>query len=177
MIGERFTKAARRAVQGAVEEAQRDKAGQITTAHLMLALLDSPVLAGYDLPRAELEEAFRAARRKGGLSEADTAALRELGIDVDQIVHSVERVMGEGALATGESPRKRRVFRDHLPFDDAMKKTLERSLAEARDLGNGYLGDGHLLLALLSGGGFVPEVLEARGVTYTELRKRVAGTA
>lgn len=177
MIGERFTKEARRAVRDAVEEAQRDNASEIATQHLLLALLDSPALAGYGLRRDELEAAFRSARRKGGLSEADAAALRGLGIDVDRIVESVEQSMGEGALAAGPGRRRRRLFRDHLPLDRATKQTLERSLHEARDLGQSYLGNDHLVLALLSGEGLVTEVLEARGVSYAEVRRRVVERA
>lgn len=175
MIGERFTRAARQAVHDAVVEAERLDAPEIGPEHLALALLDAPVLADFDLPRDEVVDAFAAARRKGGLSEADTEALRRLGIDVDQIVASVERTHGEGALATAPK-RKRRFFGNHLPFTEAAKKTLERSLYEARDLGHGTLGPEHVLLALLAQRGLVAEVLESRGVSYTELRKRVASS-
>lgn len=173
MIGERFTRAARQTVHEAVVQAEQLDAPEIGPEHLALALLDAPVLADFSLPRDEVVEAFAAARRKGGLSEADTEALRRLGIDVDQIVASVERSYGEGALA-GAPRRRRRFFGNHLPFTAAAKKTLERSLIEARDLGHGTLGQEHLLLALLAARGLVAEVLEARGVSYAEVRKRVA---
>ncbi|QFZ23641.1 Clp protease N-terminal domain-containing protein [Saccharothrix syringae] len=173
MIAERFTREARQAVHDAVAEAERLDAPEIGPEHLALALLDAPVLAGFDLPRDEVVEAFAAARRKGGLSEADADALRRLGIDVDQIVASVERAHGEGALAAAPR-RRRRFFGNHLPFTAAAKKTLERSLVEARDLGDNQLRQEHVLLALLAQRGLVAEVLEARGVSYTELRRRVA---
>ncbi|HEX6341619.1 Clp protease N-terminal domain-containing protein [Umezawaea sp.] len=174
MLGERFTKQARRAVLDAAKEAERESVPEVGRTHMLLALLGSPVLAGFDLSREEIEGAFRTARRKGGLSEADAAALRGLGIDVDQIVDSIERSLGEGALATTKTRRKRWLFGEHRPFEPALKKTLERSLVEARDLGHHYLGNEHLVLALLAGGGLVAEVLEARGVTYAEVRKLVA---
>jgi ATP-dependent Clp protease ATP-binding subunit ClpA len=174
MIGERFTRAARQAVHNAVEQAERLDAPEIGPEHLALALLDAPVLADFDLARDEVVEAFAAARRKGGLSDADTDALRRLGIDVDQIVASVERTHGEGAMAGSPTRRRRRFFGNHLPFTAAAKKTLERSLVEARDLGHGTLREEHMLLALLAGRGLVAEVLEARGVTYVEVRKRAA---
>ncbi|MFT7836225.1 Clp protease N-terminal domain-containing protein [Saccharothrix sp. BKS2] len=172
MIAERFTREARQAVHDAVVEAERLDAPEIGPEHLALALLDAPVLAGFDLARDEVVGAFAAARRKGGLSDADAEALRGLGIDVDQIVASVERTHGEGALAAAPK-RRRRFFGNHLPFTAAAKQTLERSLFEARDLGHNTLRQEHVLLALLSQRGLVAEVLGARGVNYVELRKRV----
>ncbi|GAA1280669.1 Clp protease N-terminal domain-containing protein [Saccharothrix xinjiangensis] len=173
MIGERFTREARQAVHDAVVEAERLDAPGIGPEHLALALLDAPVLAEFDLSRDEVVDAFAAARRKGGLSDADAEALRGLGIDVDQIVASVERAHGEGALSAAPK-RKRRFFGNHLPFTADAKKTLERSLFEARDLGHNTLRQEHVLLALLAQRGLVAEVFGARGVSYTELRKRVA---
>jgi ATP-dependent Clp protease ATP-binding subunit ClpA len=173
MIAERFTREARQAVHDAVVEAERLDAPEIGPEHLALALLDAPVLADFDVPRDRVVDAFAAARRKGGLSDADAEALRGLGIDVDLIVASVESAHGEGALATAPK-RKRRFFGNHLPFTAAAKKTLERSLFEARDLGHGTLRTEHVLLALLAQRGLVAEVLGAHGVSYTELRKRVA---
>ncbi|PRY43342.1 Clp protease N-terminal domain-containing protein [Umezawaea tangerina] len=174
MIGERFTREARQAVRDAVKEAERESAPRIGRRHMLLALLESPALAGFDLSREEVEGALREARRKGGLSEADTEALKELGIDLDRIVDSVEQSLGEGALASMGTSRKRWLFGEHKSFEPELKKTLERSLHEARDLGHNYLGNEHLVLALLAGGGLVTEVLEARGVNYVEVRKRVA---
>ena len=174
MVGERFTKEARRVVLGAVEVAQRDAAPEIVPAHLLVALLDAPVLAGFSLVRDEVEAALAAARRKGGLSEADTEALRGLGIDVDQIVENIEQSLGEGALATMKTRRKRWLFGNHVPFSVDAKQVLVRSLVEAKDLEHNYLGEEHLVLALLAGGGVVAEVLAAREVTYAEVRKQVA---
>ncbi|MFD7652959.1 Clp protease N-terminal domain-containing protein [Actinosynnema sp. NPDC059797] len=173
MIGERFTREARQAVHDAVVEAERLDAPGIGPEHLALALLGAPVLADFDLSRDEVVDAFAAARRKGGLSDADAEALRRLGIDVDQIVASVERAHGEGALAAAPK-RKRRFFGNHLPFTADAKKTLERSLLEARDLGHSTLRQEHVLLALLAQRGLVAEVLGTHGVSYAELRKRVS---
>jgi ATP-dependent Clp protease ATP-binding subunit ClpA len=71
--------------------------------------------------------------------------------------------------------KKRWLFGERISFDPELKKTLDRGLFEARDLGHKYLGDEHLVLALLAGGGVVAEVLEARGVTYAVVRKLVSG--
>ncbi|KOV75444.1 Clp protease [Nocardia sp. NRRL S-836] len=169
MIAERFTKQAREAVKKAVADAERVHAGEVGVEHLLLALLDAPVLHGFDLPRDELEAAFRDYRRKGGLTKADAEALRGLGIDVDQVIDSVEQSLGTGALRPG--PRRRWFG---LPLEPAFKKALENSLREARDLGHDFLGDEHLVLALLQGRGIVAEVLAERGVDYAEIRKRAA---
>jgi ATP-dependent Clp protease ATP-binding subunit ClpA len=169
MVGERFTKEAREAVKAAVRHAERVHAGEVGVEHLLLALLDAPVLAGFDLPPAELEAAFDDYRRKGGLTKADAEALRGLGIDVDQVIDSVEQSLGSGVLRPG--PRRRRFG---MPLEPAFKKVLENSLRESRDLGHNYLGAEHILLALLQGKGIVAEVLTERGVTYGEIRKRAA---
>jgi ATP-dependent Clp protease ATP-binding subunit ClpA len=177
MIGERFTREARQAVLDSAKEAERAQANEVDSPHLLLALLDSPVLADYGLSRESVETALSAARRKGGLSEADTEALRGLGIDVDKIVDSIEQSLGEGALATMKTRKKRRLFGNHVPFGQAAKQTLVRSLTEAKDLGADHLGNEHLVLALLAGGGLVTEVMEAQGVTYADLRQRIAARA
>ena len=169
MIAERFTKEAREAVRTAVREAEQDHAGEVGVEHLLLALLDAPVLAGFDLPRAGLETAFRDYRRKGGLTKADAEALRGLGIDVDQVIDSVEQSLGSGVLRPG--PRKRWFG---MPLEADFKKALENSLRESRDLGHNYLGAEHIVLALLQGKGIVAEVLAERGVDYAEVRKRAA---
>ncbi|WP_330272151.1 hypothetical protein OG205_34880 [Lentzea sp. NBC_00516] len=96
MIAERFTKEAREAVKTAVREAEEGHAAEVGVEHLLLAVLDAPVLAGFDLPRAELETAFQDYRRKGGLTKADAEALRGLGIDVDAVIDSVEQSLGTG---------------------------------------------------------------------------------
>lgn len=177
MVGERFTKEARRVVLVAVEAAQDESAAEVAGPHLLVALLDSPVLASFDLSREEVVGALAAARRKGGLSEADTEALRGLGIDVDQIVDNIEQSLGEGALATMKTRKKRWLFGNHTPFSSEAKRVLERSLLEAKDLGHNYLGNEHLVLALLAEGGLAAEVLGAKGVTYGEVRKLVAAQA
>ncbi|MDX8144539.1 Clp protease N-terminal domain-containing protein [Lentzea sp. BCCO 10_0061] len=169
MIAERFTKEAREAVKTAVREAEQVHASEVGVEHLFLALLDAPVLAGFDLPRDELETAFRDYRRKGGLTKADAEALRGLGIDVDAVIDSVEQSLGTGVLRQG--PRRRWFG---MPLEKAVKKALENSLRESRDLGHNFLGTEHVVLALLQGKGIVAEVLTERGVTYEEIRKRAA---
>ncbi|GHH36901.1 Clp protease N-terminal domain-containing protein [Lentzea cavernae] len=169
MIAERFTKEAREAVKAAVKEAERVHAAEVGVEHLLLAVLDAPALAGFDLSRDELDSAFRDYRRKGGLTKADAEALRGLGIDVDAVIESAEQSLGSGVLRPG--PRRRWFG---MPLETDFKKALENSLRESRDLGHNYLGVEHVLLALLQGKGIVAEVLNERGVTYAEIRKWAA---
>lgn len=104
---ERFTKGARAAVTGAVTHAERAEADSVTEEHLLLSLLDqkgsraSFAVAALGLTdrRDSMESALAEARRRGGLTEADTAALAGIGIDITEILARVEGVHGEGALA------------------------------------------------------------------------------
>ncbi|MFF3483416.1 Clp protease N-terminal domain-containing protein [Streptomyces sp. NPDC002701] len=103
---ERFTKDARAVVLGAVGHAERLDAQTVEEQHVLLALLDREASRGsFALTslglggrRASVERALAEARRRGGLSRADTDALSGLGIDVAAIVSRVEEAHGEGAL-------------------------------------------------------------------------------
>lgn len=175
MAFSRFTTQARAVVTAAVETARRGNSPRITEEHLVLALLDqrdttaARVLAEFELSRDEIAAAFAQVRRKGGLTESDTVALRELGIDVDAVVASVEEALGENALA--DQPRFRRS--KHVPFSDEAKLVLGRSLREATSRKSKHLGDEHLLLSLLAGKGVAADLLADRGVTYGEVSERL----
>lgn len=173
---ERFTAPARAVVRGAVEVAERAGADGITPEHLLLALLDAEgttaasVLAHFGVAGESVAAAVSAALRRGGLSSADAAALGELGIDLDTVVAAVERVHGEGAF-TG---RKRRPRRFHTPFTQPAKKVVEGALREALDRGDRFIGDEHVLLALLHAPGVAADVLAAEGLTHQAVRAHLA---
>jgi ATP-dependent Clp protease ATP-binding subunit ClpA len=175
---ERFTKSARQVVLDAVGEAEREQATQIRADHALLALLregtrSAPVLRSAGLTREVVTEELAAAHRRGGLTDTDAAALGELGIDLDAIVDRIEQAHGENALATG--PRRRARFGlNHIPFAAEAKRVLENALRQARDRGERHLGDEHLLLALAAGTGVPAQVLANHGLTYTEIRTRLA---
>ncbi|MGI9002322.1 MAG: Clp protease N-terminal domain-containing protein [Pseudonocardia sp.] len=179
---ERFTKAAQAVLLNAMRDAEQHGASEITAEHLALAVLagDGTTAAGildeYGLPRAEATDAIRATRRRGGLSDADTAALHELGIDVDAVVTRVEQTLGEGAMsAAGKSVRRRGLLgKSHRPFIDEAKRVIEGSLREAMDRGERRIGDEHMLLSVLSRHQVTAEVLAAHGVTYIGVRARLA---
>jgi ATP-dependent Clp protease ATP-binding subunit ClpC len=62
----------------------------------------------------------------------------------------------------------------HIPFTPRAKKALELSLRESLQLGDGYIGTGHLLLGLIHQGDNVAlAVLDKLGADLEDLRARV----
>ena len=62
----------------------------------------------------------------------------------------------------------------HIPFTPRAKKSLELSLREALQLGDGYIGTGHLLLGLIhQGDNMALKVLGQLGADLKDLRARV----
>ncbi|MFD3975663.1 Clp protease N-terminal domain-containing protein [Streptomyces cyaneofuscatus] len=178
---ERFTQGARATVKGAVAQAERVGAGSITEEHLLFALLEqegsraSFALAALGLSgrRASLDAAFADARRRGGLTKADTEALAGIGIDVGAIVDRVEGAHGEGALAADR--RSRRWWSGHRAFTPGAKSILEKSLRVALGRGDRFIGEEHLLLALTAAPGPVADVLAEHGATYATVHRALYG--
>ncbi len=178
---ERFTKGARAVVTGAAVHAERIGASSVTEEHMLLALLDqegsraSFAVASLGLTgrRASLEAALAEARRRGGLTKADTEALAGIGIDVTEIVARVEGAHGEGALAGGR--RNRRWWSGHRAFGAGAKSILEQSLRVALGRGDRFIGEEHLLLALTARPGVVADVLAEHGATYATVERALYG--
>lgn len=182
---ERFTKDARAVVKGAVEHAEGEGAACVDDGHMLLALLDreasraSFALAtlGATRRRDSIENALGAARRRAGLSQADTEALAGLGIDVSEIVSRVEEAHGVGALAggrrSGRSPG--RALGGHRPFTREAKDTLVKSLRIATARRDRQIGDEHILFALTVRPGPVSEVLADHGVTHESVERVLYG--
>ncbi|EPH44154.1 Clp protease N-terminal domain-containing protein [Streptomyces aurantiacus] len=173
---ERFTRGARDVVTGAVEQSERAGADAIDDGHLLLALLDregtraSFALAalGADRRREDITRALAEARRRGGLTQAETEALAGLGIDVEQIVSRVEEAHGAGALAGVGARRERKgigAWIGHRGFTRDAKDILERALRIATARRDRSIGDEHILLALTTRPGVAGEVLADHGVT------------
>ncbi|MFF3640280.1 Clp protease N-terminal domain-containing protein [Streptomyces sp. NPDC002564] len=190
---ERFTEESRAVVLGAVERAAAAGAEKVDDGHLLLALLDQldhgvgeraafvlTALGAADR-RASIEGALADARRRGGLSQAETEALAGLGIDLEEIVARVEEVHGAGVLAgagaggagdAGRSARKGRRNRlGRLPFTRDAKEVLAKSLRIAVARRDRVIAGHHILLALTVRPGVVAEVLADHGVTYGELER------
>ncbi|MFF1271799.1 Clp protease N-terminal domain-containing protein [Streptomyces anulatus] len=179
---ERFTRGARAAVKGAVAQAERAGAGSVTEEHLLLALLEQEggrtsfavTALGLHDRRASLDAAFAEARRRGGLTRADTDALADIGIDIGAIVSRVEGAHGEGALAAGRTGR--RWWSGHRPFTPGAKTVLENSLRVALGRGDRFIGEEHLLLALTAKPGVVADVLAEHGATYATVQRALYGS-
>lgn len=164
---ERFTHSARRVVVRGQEEAHSFGHSWVGTEHLLLGVVAQPEACGVNA-LTELGINLHTARAAlsqvvgtGGLGPSEAEALRTLGIDLDQVRHRVEATFGRGAL---DQPPRRRARRrlllwrprcepepgsGHLPFVPPAKRALERSLREARNLGDRHIGVEHILLGLL----------------------------
>ncbi|MCX4764917.1 peptidase [Streptomyces sp. NBC_01275] len=178
---ERFTKDARAVVQGAVSHCESSGARTVGVEHMLLALLDreagraSFALAALGLAERKdsVREAVREARRRAGLSRADSDALADLGIDVSEIVSRVEEAHGVGAMS-GDRPDKGG-WTGRRPFGRDAKRILERSLRMATAQRDRHIGDEHILLALTVLPGVAAEVLADHGVTHASLNRVLYG--
>ncbi|MFE3489969.1 MULTISPECIES: Clp protease N-terminal domain-containing protein [Streptomyces] len=178
---ERFTRGARATVKGAVARAERVGADSVTEEHLLYALLEQEggraafAATALGLPdrRASLDAAFAEARRRGGLTKADTDALADIGIDIGAIVSRVESAHGEGALAPDRGGR--RWWSGHRAFTPGAKAVLENSLRVALGRGDRFIGEEHLLLALTAKPGVVADVLAEHGATYATVHRALYG--
>ncbi|MET9553001.1 Clp protease N-terminal domain-containing protein [Streptomyces sp. NPDC006645] len=178
---ERFTKGARAVVTGAVGQAERTGSPRITDEHMLLALLESEgtrsafafASLGILDRRASVEAALAEARRRGGMSQADEAALAGIGIDVGRIVSKVEETHGAGAMGRGGTAK--RGWSSHKKFTPDAKKTLEQSLRVALGRGDKEISDGHILLALTARPGVVSDVLADHGGTYGAVERALFG--
>ncbi|WP_432029574.1 Clp protease N-terminal domain-containing protein [Streptomyces sp. 1222.5] len=187
---ERFTKDARAVVEGAFGHAQGEGARSVDAEHLLLAVLDregsraSFALSALGLAerREPVRRAVEEARRRAGLTRADTDALAGLGIDVSEIVARVEEAHGVGALAmSGAGKGASRTdgasrWGGRPPgFGRTAKKVLEQSLRMAVGRGDRHIGDEHLLLALTVLPGAPAEVLADAGVTHASVTRVLYG--
>ncbi|MGX1272308.1 Clp protease N-terminal domain-containing protein [Streptomyces phaeoluteigriseus] len=180
---ERFTKDAREVVRGAFAHCENAGGGTVGPEHLLLALLDreasrgSFALAALGLPperREPVREALEEARRRAGLSRADTDALADLGIDVSAIVSRVEEAHGVGAMSGDRRDGTRRDGRrwsGRPAFGRDAKDVLEKSLRMALAHRDRQIGDEHLLLALTARPGPPAEVLADHGVSHASLTR------
>jgi len=91
-------------------------------------------------------------------------ALQNLGINLDNVRQAVESMVGRG------DPDRVRM----LTLTPRAKKVLELAMAEARQLGQGYIGTEHILLGLIrEGEGVAAQVLTSLGADLEKVRKEV----
>ncbi|KOU67569.1 peptidase [Streptomyces sp. MMG1533] len=178
---ERFTKDARDVVRGAVEHAEGAGAQSVEAEHMLLALLDREAsrasfgLAALGLAdrKESVRHALAEARRRAGLTQADTDALAGLGIDVSEIVARVEEAHGVGAMSGDRKDRS--WWSGRRSFGRDAKEVLERSLRIAVAHRDRHVGDEHILLALTARPGVPAEVLADHGVTHEALMRVLYG--
>jgi ATP-dependent Clp protease ATP-binding subunit ClpA len=189
---ERFTNAARGVVAQSQEHARRLKHRYIGTEHLLLALVEQDTGAGALLQADGLtvkgiEEAIGrlVGTQAGTLGADDAAALRAIGIDLDEVIARIEQNFGPVPLAA-PPPEPRRWFPlrrqrpaarprlgGHVPFSGRSKKVLELSLREALRLGHNWIGTEHILLGLLrEGEGLAAKIMVEAGINLDDLRSR-----
>jgi ATP-dependent Clp protease ATP-binding subunit ClpC len=90
--------------------------------------------------------------------------LREMGVTLKEARKRVGELIGRGP---GYVPA-------NIPFTPKAKATFEKAFAEARQLGNNYIGTEHLILAIASETDTVAaKVLQRLGVDRDELRLKV----
>jgi ATP-dependent Clp protease ATP-binding subunit ClpA len=104
----------------------------------------------------------------GLLHEGQGSAARALeaaGVTLDAAREQITSIIGRGEQqASG-----------HIPFTPRAKKSLELSLREALQLGDGYIGTAHILLGLIrQGDNTAIKVLGQLGADAKDLRARVA---
>lgn len=144
---ERFTAEARQVVVRSQDEARALRHPWIGTEHLLLGMLTGPGDGGELLgARAVTAEWVRQQLRPpAGEDKLDAAALRMLGIDLDEVRRAAEEQFGPGALSLDAKP----IPRGHIPFTKRSKKVLELAVREAQALHSEQINSVHLLLGML----------------------------
>lgn len=181
---ERFTTEARQVVVDAQREARDLGHTWIGTEHLLLAVLSqesSPVQATLaELGVTHADVRHHVVDERSGPS-GDEEALRDLGIDLDEVRRRVEASFGPGALDDQGRRQGSRWFERrrqcaggrHIPFTRRAKMSLELALREALDLSSKEITSAHLVLGTMRAGGLAARAVAARGVTPEEVRRAV----
>jgi excisionase family DNA binding protein len=134
---DKFTEKARRALALAQEEAQRFKHNYIGTEHLLLGLI----------------------REKEGVA---AQVLNNLGVELDQIRHAVETIMGQGD----------HIVQGEIGLTPRAKMVIQLAVKEAQGLNHHYIGTEHILLGLIrEGQGIAAKVLESSGLQLERVRE------
>jgi ATP-dependent Clp protease ATP-binding subunit ClpA len=190
---ERFTHAAREVVVRAQAEARDLDQSPIGTQHVLLALVaDETGPVALALRESGVDEVYvrdEIIRRVSSAGTADldplpdadaedTAALKAIGIDLDQVRRAIEENFGPGALRLPRDaePKRKGLFRrfysdGHLPFSPRSKKVLELSLREALRLKQNFIAPEHIMLGLLrEGQGLAAQILAGKNVDFDRLR-------
>lgn len=181
---ERFTEEAREVVRQAQAESRDARAGHVGTEHLLLGLLAPTAGVAHEVL---LEAGVDAEGVRGAIAAAavppggallgpeDAAALRQVGIDLDEVLRRIEESFGAEALRPAPPPRRtgllERVTGGRVRVTPRAKTVLELSLREAVALQHREIDSAHVLLGLLRDGeGRGARLLADRGVDLPALR-------
>lgn len=176
---ERFDRDARAAVVLAQQEAGEMLAPEITPGHLLLGVVRSAdrelssLLAGYEVTADAVRQRL-VVNEDAPLTDDDAAALRSIGIDLDEVRDRITRTFGADAFGRfGRSARGRRRMRGHTRFSRSAKKALELGLREALAHKDNRIQCEHFLLGILRGGDEVVTALITEHVDAQRLRGEV----
>jgi ATP-dependent Clp protease ATP-binding subunit ClpA len=189
---ERFTREAREVVVEAQGAARRLRHQRIGTEHLLVSLLvttndAAAVLGGHGVTRQRVETAIarHVGNEPGMLGPADAAALKVIGIDLDEVRAHLEENFGPEPLNQPPAPAPRRRFglrrsrpdeapTGHIPFSSRAKKVLELALREAIRLKHREIRSEHILLGLIrEGDGLAALILTGAEVDLPALRAEI----
>jgi hypothetical protein len=201
-VFERFTRDARTVVVSAIDLCTTLDADEVRPVHLLLALTSvgngaRDVLEAHGVAQDAVGAALGAPppRPPTPLGDADAAALRSLGIDLDAIREAVDGQFGEGALEgalDGSVPPRpgdadpadvevdladrRLTLRGRVRFGRGAKKVLELSLREAIRVHAREIRSEHIALAVLrTDDDAVRMLLGSLGVDVAALRADLDG--
>lgn len=185
---ERFTDEARRVVVLAQEEARSFGHPWIGSGHLLLAGSQGDTAAARALREVGLTpDRLRAALREmlSGDAVSDEAALREVGVDLEQVRRRMDQAFGPGwaeqrpggvSRRTARWWKRRRASRRagrHIPFTADAKQSLERALREALELRSRVIGAEHVVLAVLRADSDALPVVRRLGADPADVRRAV----
>ena len=178
---DRFTPVARQVVARAQDEARSLAHPWIGTEHLLLGVLEatgsiaSSVLADAGVTAAGIRGVLEQVAGRGDLCNEDAAALRSVGIDLDEVRRAAEANFGPGVLDQLAAPscrrrrrlrkgrRRRNAEQTERPFMPRAKRAFERARREAVEQDSGVIDVEQLLLGLL----------DPKGNMAVELMRRV----
>lgn len=179
---ERLTPESRKIVIGAVEMAMQFHHDALGPDHLLVALAGTGpnvatramIACGFDPARARADLARIVGSPRDDLNEEDAAALRLIGVDLDEVRRRTEASFGPGALERRRRWYGRRRARAcGLPFMPEAKQALELALREAIRLDQRSIGPEHVLLGLLRLDATSTQLLHAQGIDPRRLRSEV----
>jgi ATP-dependent Clp protease ATP-binding subunit ClpC len=169
-VFEQFTDRARRSLLLGQEAAIELGHTYLGCEHLLLGLIkEGSGVAAVVLAEAEITEAAvrdQIVERVGAQAPSavtDADALASLGIDLNEVHRQLEASFGKAGLPPS---------RETPPFTPRAKASLERAVAESDKLQHGYVGQEHLLLALLvDDGNLAASILGAVGADLVRIRE------